>query len=78
MIFAHRGASSYVPENTIEAAVTAVFMDADFVLVDVVLTKDQIPIVMHDPGLKRTTNINSTLSGSTCDVITKFIPELGE
>ena len=47
-------------------------MDADFVLVDVVLTKDAIPIVMKDPGLKRMTNINST--NETCTA-THFIPE---
>ena len=40
LIIAHRGASAYLPENTIESAITAVFMDADFILVDVVLTKD--------------------------------------
>jgi len=47
-IIAHRGASGYVPEHTCEAVAMAHAMGADWIEQDVVLTKDDVPIVMHD------------------------------
>ena len=38
LIIAHRGGSIYFPENTIEAAVSAVYQGADFIQIDVALT----------------------------------------
>jgi len=40
LILANRGASAYLPENTIESSITALFMNSDFIHVDVVLTKN--------------------------------------
>ena len=48
MVIAHRGASGYLPEHTLEAKVLAHEMGADFLEQDVVLTKDDVPVVMHD------------------------------
>jgi len=51
VVIAHRGASGYLPEHTLEAKVLAHAMGADFLEQDVVLTKDDVPIVMHDTQL---------------------------
>jgi glycerophosphoryl diester phosphodiesterase len=48
IVIAHRGASGYLPEHTLEAKAMAHAMGADFIEQDLVLTKDDVPIVMHD------------------------------
>lgn len=48
LVIGHRGASGYIPEHTLEAKVAAMLMGADYIEQDVVLTKDDIPIVTHD------------------------------
>ncbi len=53
--FAHRGASKYAPEKTIAAFEMARIQGAPGVELDVKLTKDRIPVVMHDQTLDRTT-----------------------
>lgn len=55
-IYAHRGASKYAPENTLPAFQLAYEMKADGIETDVQLTKDLIPILIHDEILDRTTN----------------------
>jgi len=55
-VIAHRGASYYAPENTMAAFSLAHKMGADMIELDVLLSSDQIPVVLHDPQLKRTTN----------------------
>jgi len=56
MIIAHRGASKYAPENTMPAFELAVQMKAEGIETDVQLTKDNIPVLIHDEHVKRTTN----------------------
>ena len=58
IIIAHRGASGYLPEHTIEAKVMAYAMDADFIEQDIVLSKDNIPIVIHDIYLDDVTDVS--------------------
>lgn len=53
---AHRGASGYAPENTMPAFELAAQMKADSIELDVHLTKDQIPVVIHDETVNRTTD----------------------
>lgn len=53
---AHRGASGYVPEHTILSYETAQKMKADYIELDLQMTKDGQLIVMHDEKLDRTTN----------------------
>ncbi|MFC2948242.1 glycerophosphodiester phosphodiesterase [Virgibacillus sediminis] len=55
-IFAHRGASGYSPENTMPAFQLAYEMGTDGIETDVQLTKDGIPVLIHDEQVKRTTN----------------------
>ena len=57
IIIAHRGASGYLPEHTLEAAALAHAMGADYIEPDVVLSKDGIPVVLHDIHLDTVTNI---------------------
>ncbi len=55
-IFAHRGASGYAPENTLEAFALAAKMGADGVELDVHMAKDGELVVAHDDFLSRVSN----------------------
>jgi len=55
-IFAHRGASQFAPENTMPAFQLAYELGAEGIETDVHLTKDLVPVLIHDEQLKRTTN----------------------
>lgn len=63
IIIAHRGASGYLPEHTLAAKATAHAMGADFLEQDVVLTRDGVPIVLHDIYLDSTTDVASRYPG---------------
>jgi len=54
-IIAHRGASGAAPENTLPAFDLAVRQGADAIELDVRLTADGVPVVLHDDTLDRTT-----------------------
>jgi glycerophosphoryl diester phosphodiesterase len=56
MIIAHRGASGLAPENTLEAFELAIQQGADALELDVHLSRDGAPVVIHDPTLERTTD----------------------
>jgi glycerophosphoryl diester phosphodiesterase len=56
---AHRGLAGLFPENTIPAFEAALYSGADLVELDVVFTKDDHLLVMHDPYLARITNAES-------------------
>jgi glycerophosphoryl diester phosphodiesterase len=58
ILIAHRGASSYAPEHTIESYELALKQRADFVEQDLQITRDGQLICMHDLTLERTTNVN--------------------
>lgn len=53
---AHRGFSGYFPENTLLAFNKAVDIKAHGIELDVQLTKDNIPVIIHDEEVNRTTN----------------------
>lgn len=53
-VIAHRGASAEAPENTLEAFRLAVEQKCDAFEFDVHLTRDGVPVLMHDPTLRRT------------------------
>jgi glycerophosphoryl diester phosphodiesterase len=55
-VVAHRGASSTRPENTLSSFEEAIRLGAQIVEFDVRLTRDGVPIVMHDPAVDRTTD----------------------
>ncbi len=54
---AHRGACAYLPEHTLPAKALAYNMDADFLEQDVVLTSDNVPLVIHDIHLDTVTDV---------------------
>ncbi|MGM0882869.1 MAG: glycerophosphodiester phosphodiesterase [Bacillota bacterium] len=56
MILAHRGASGYAPENTMAAFKLAERLGADFIELDVRMSKDGGLVVIHDKTVDRTTN----------------------
>ncbi len=52
-ISAHRGSSMLAPENTIPAIERAIVDGADYVEIDVRLTADKVPVLLHDRDLRR-------------------------
>lgn len=58
-IIAHRGASGYLPEHTLAAVAMAHSWDVDFIEPDIVLSRDNVPVVLHDIHLDTTTNVKS-------------------
>ena len=65
-IWAHRGASGYVPENTLEAFQKAVEMKADGVELDVQMTKDGELVVIHDEKVDRVSDGTGYVKDYTC------------
>ena len=63
VVVAHRGASGYLPEHTLEAKAMAYAMGADYIEQDVVMTKDDELIVIHDITLDRTTDVAEKFPG---------------
>ncbi len=57
LIAAHRGNSSQKAENTLSALASSIGK-CDFIEIDVQLTKDLIPVIIHDDTLGRTSNIS--------------------
>lgn len=57
IVIAHRGASGYLPEHTLAAKALAHGMGAEYLEQDVVLTKDDQPIVLHDIHLDTVSNV---------------------
>ena len=55
-VIAHRGASGYAPENTMEAFLLAIEQGADGIELDVQLSRDGIPVVIHDETIDRVTD----------------------
>jgi glycerophosphoryl diester phosphodiesterase len=63
VILAHRGDSFHAPENTLEAARLGWEAGAEAWELDVHLTRDGVPVVVHDESLLRTTNVATRLAG---------------
>lgn len=57
LTIAHRGASGYLPEHTLEAKAYAHALGADFLEQDLVLSKDGVPVVLHDIHIDTITNV---------------------
>ena len=63
LVIAHRGASGYLPEHTMEGYKLAVQMGADFIEPDLFLTKDGVLVARHDRSLNTTTNVQQVAAG---------------
>ncbi len=57
ILIAHRGASAYAPEHSIEAYELGIEQGADYLEPDLQLTRDGVLIALHDLTLERTTNV---------------------
>jgi len=57
IVIAHRGASGYLPEHTLEAKAMAHAMGADFLEQDIVLSKDDVPVVLHDAHIDTVSDV---------------------
>ena len=57
LVIAHRGASAYRPENTLEAFELGIQQGADGIEFDLVATKDQELVIRHENTLSGTTNV---------------------
>ena len=63
IVIAHRGASGYLPEHTLQAYAMAYTMGADYIEPDLVMTGDGVLICLHDIHLERTTNVEEVFPG---------------
>lgn len=70
--WAHRGASAYAPENTLEAFALAVQQGAHGVELDVQLTKDGEVVVIHDETIDRTSNGKGFVKDYTLKELKEF------
>ena len=57
LVIAHRGVSGYLPEHTLEAYAMAHGLNADYIEIDLVMTKDGHLICLHDIYLEKTTDV---------------------
>ena len=62
ILVAHRGASAYAPEHTLESYQLALKQGADFVEQDLQITRDGVLVCLHDLTLERTTNVKQIFS----------------
>ena len=76
--FAHRGASEYFPENTIEAFEAGLAMGANGIETDVYLTRDGIPVLFHDSTLTRMCGADGAIGDYTYDELCKLDVRLGD
>lgn len=69
VIIAHRGASAYAPEHTLPAYDLAARSGADYLEIDLQMTKDGELIALHDTKLDRTTDGSGTVNAQTLEKI---------
>lgn len=75
---AHRGASAYEPENTLRAFERAIEMGASMLELDVHLSMDGFPVVIHDARLDRTTGGSGLVTELTLAEIQRLDAGRGE
>ncbi|MBR5139647.1 MAG: hypothetical protein IKV16_01205 [Clostridia bacterium] len=70
--YAHRGASTYCPENTMLSFYTGVYMGANGIETDVQRTKDGILVLFHDDTIKRVTGKEGSIADYTYEELRSF------
>ncbi len=83
LVWAHRGASGYAPENTLEAFAKAIDMKADGIELDVQMTKDGQLVILHDETVDRVSSGKGSVKDYTYAELLKLnvnkrFPEYGE
>jgi glycerophosphoryl diester phosphodiesterase len=66
-VIGHRGAMGHAPENTMTSFEEALALGADMLEFDVRLSKDGIPMIIHDGNLDRTSNRSLNVSALSAD-----------
>jgi glycerophosphoryl diester phosphodiesterase len=77
-VIGHRGAAAYAPENTLDSFREARRRGASWVEIDVKLTSDNVPIVMHDDSLKRTTGVDRLVARTPRAELPASVPTFEE
>ena len=77
-VFGHRGACGYLPENTMPSFELGFELGSAAIEFDVVLTKDSVPVILHDIDLTKTTNVVShpTLATSVYELSLEQLKQL--
>ena len=65
LVFAHRGGALLAPENTMPALDNGLALGADGLEIDVQLSRDGVPVVIHDRTLDRTTDQRGPVNALT-------------
>lgn len=82
-VIGHRGNATHAPENTLESFRQAAALGVDAIELDVRLTRDGVPVVIHDPTLGRTTDRGDTVADVSlawlrrADAGAMFTPDAG-
>lgn len=71
-IIADRGVSDYYPENTAIAIQEAIKIKADMIMIDIRTTEDNIPIVIKDANIDRTTNARGAVKNKTAQELKSY------
>lgn len=72
VVYAHRGASEYYPENTLSSFYAGVDMGANGIENDIQCTKDGILVVYHDDTLERLLGVSGSISDYTYEELLSF------
>lgn len=67
LIIGHRGASAVAPENSIAAFEAAIAAGADGIEFDVRLSRDGVPVIIHDDTLQRTHGLRGRVVDSSAN-----------
>jgi glycerophosphoryl diester phosphodiesterase len=73
-VVAHRGASAYAPEHTLDAYALALEQRADFVEQDLAVSKDGVLVCIHDLTLERTTDVETVFPNRFAEVMVNGKP----
>jgi glycerophosphoryl diester phosphodiesterase len=71
-LVAHRGGAALAPENTLAAFRKGLALGVDYLEMDVHMSKDGIPVVIHDPTIDRTTDGSGRVSDYTVAQLQAF------
>lgn len=71
LVFAHRGGARLAPENTMAALDHGLALGADGLEIDVQLSADGVPVVIHDKSLDRTTEREGPVHGLTAEQLAR-------
>ena len=76
LIGGHRGCQCEFPENSIRAMEEGLRRGADYLEIDIQLSKDLVPVVIHDVRLEKQTKLQGYVHEYTYEQLKSAIPEL--